>query len=214
MSEPGDVTHALRRLQDAPDDRQARAGLYELVKNELERQAHGLGRGRPADPLLQTGDLVHEAFLRLLGRDHAVVWSGRRHFFCAAAKVMRHLRVDRARRRHAVRLGDAVPADSRQRPPEERLQEQELLLRLHAALDDLAREDPRAAEVAELRLFGGSGPRRPGEPPAAQEGDLMPMRAVVEVLGHSPATAYRAWQRACDFLQARLGLLPTTEGRR
>lgn len=109
---------------------------------------------QPASHTLQATALVHEAFLRMIGNaEHA--WADRRHFFAAAAQAMRHILVDRARRKAALRHGGnqapvsledvVIPADD--------VDEQRLAV--HEALDELARHDPTAAELVRLHFFGG-----------------------------------------------------------
>jgi RNA polymerase sigma factor (TIGR02999 family) len=198
------LTTLLNRLDQGPADPDLRDRLFDLVRTELERAAQGVLRQGGDDRQLETVDLVNEVFLRLLARPAGggptPRYQDRKHFYCTAARVMRHLRVDAARRRRAQHLGSevAVP-DARQ---EERLRRELDLLQLDDALTALAAVDPQAAEVAELRLFGGRGPSDAQPDKAVQ---AMPMEAVVEVLGCSPATAYRAWDRARKWLRDKAG---------
>jgi RNA polymerase sigma factor (TIGR02999 family) len=207
MTPSGDhLTTLLNRLGRGEHDPALRDRLFDLVRVELERAARGVLRRAGDDRGLETVDLVNEVYLRLLARPGGAAtadgprYQDRKHFYCTAARVMRHLRVDEARRRRAQRLdtGDAV-ADARQ---EEARRREEELLQLDDALTALAAVDPQAAEVAELRLFGGRGPGgAAGQPVRA-----MPMETVVAVLGCSPATAYRAWDRARAWLRDKAGV--------
>src|SRR5690606_10166818 len=100
--------------------------------------------------------LVHEAWLQL-GGDAQPAWQNRKHFFAAAAEAMRRVLIANARRRHAARRGaaaehldvDATGMDVAAPVPDEDL------LRVHEALDRLAAEDPRKAELVKLRYFVG-----------------------------------------------------------
>ena len=129
--------------------------LLPLVYDELRLlAAHKLAQERTGQTLQPTA-LVHEAYLRLVGADETRCWSGRGHFFAAAARAMRHILVENARRKgrhkrggrlHRADLTDA-PAPS----PDDRL------LALDEALARLAAEDALAARVVELRHFAGLG---------------------------------------------------------
>ena len=147
-----DITVMLRAVQDR--DPQGAEQLLPLVYEELRRvAAHRMAR-QPAGHTLQATALVHEAFLRLVAHaEHT--WENRRHFFAAASEAMRHILVDRARRKAAVRHGgdqvrlaldDVVVAGE---TPDEHV------LVLHDALARLAAHDPVAAELVKLRFFAG-----------------------------------------------------------
>jgi RNA polymerase sigma factor (TIGR02999 family) len=147
-----DITVMLRAVEDR--DPQAADKLLPLVYEELRRvAAHRMAR-QPAGHTLQATALVHEAFLKLIGNgDHT--WNNRRHFFAAASEAMRHILVDRARRKAAVKHGGGLA----------RLHLDELLvggeatdpqvLIVNDALERLALQDPVAAELVKLRFFGG-----------------------------------------------------------
>ncbi len=161
--------------------------LVPIVQGELRRLAHSYMRRERGGHTLQTSALVNEAYMRLI--DDAVVdWQSRAHFFGVAARAMRRVLVDYARSRGAVKRGSgardididevgAVLAD-------ERASE---LVALDDALGDLARMDPRKAQVIELRYFGGLT----GEETA-------------EVLGLSTATVQREWHVARLWLRREL----------
>lgn len=148
-----DVTQLLCQLERG--DHGAAEQLLPLVYDELRKlAAANLAHEQPGQTLQPTA-LVHDAYLRLVGSDQAVSWNGRGHFFGAAAQAMRRILVERARRKRRARhgggkrrqdLADAVApaADDR-------------LLALDDALTRLAREDPVAARVVELRHFAGLG---------------------------------------------------------
>ncbi len=84
-------------------DREALGKLTPIVYQELRRLAHGYMRGEPRGHLLQTTALVHEAYMRLVGED--INWEGREHFFAIAARQMRRILVDYARRHRAQKRG-------------------------------------------------------------------------------------------------------------
>lgn len=130
--------------------------LFEQAYGELRRLAARELRRERSDHTLQPTALVHEAFLRLAGAD--VAWADRAHLLAVAARAMRRVLVDHARRQGAARRpdrrdrtvlddleGEAVAAA----PPHEEV------LAVHVALDRLAALDPRQAQVVELRYFGG-----------------------------------------------------------
>ena len=147
-----DLTTLLGRWRiGTPDDRER---LFEAVQGELRRTAGAYMRRERGDHTLQPTALVHEAYLRLI-RDQDVRWEDRAHFFGIAARLMRQILVDHARKRAAgkrkmVRAG--LPVSQIEDPASG----QDLdVLDLHEALDELARLDPRQAEIVELRYFGG-----------------------------------------------------------
>ena len=111
-------------------------------------------RERP-DHTLQPTAVVNEAYLRLVDQ-RGVDWEGRAHFYGIAARVMRQILVDHARKRDAVKRG----AGRRARQSVSKLAESGAgqnvdVLALHLALEELATLDPRQAQIVELRYFGG-----------------------------------------------------------
>ena len=128
--------------------------LVPLVYRELHALAHTqLSREGPA-ATLQTTELVHETYLRLVDGTR-VLGNGRSYFYAAAARAMREVLVDHARRRHRQKRGAGDPpltlrsADLAQQPSDHRL------IELDQALSRLASSYPRAARVVECRFFGG-----------------------------------------------------------
>jgi RNA polymerase sigma-70 factor, ECF subfamily len=129
--------------------------VAEIVERELRRLAASyLRRERPGHTLQPTA-LVNEAFLRLMGQGDRVDWESRSHFIAIAARHMRQILVDHARRRRAGKRGagatviplDNVPASTDPRSVD--------LLALDEALEKLAEADPRKARAMELKFFGG-----------------------------------------------------------
>ena len=131
-------------------DASAAAALFEATYDELRRLAGRVRRGR-ASATLNTTALVHEAYLRLA---EGAAAESRAHFLAIAAKAMRHVVVDDARRRLAVKRGGGVEHVALREtlvgegPAPD-------LLALDEALDRLAEVDARAAAVVECRFFGG-----------------------------------------------------------
>jgi RNA polymerase sigma factor (TIGR02999 family) len=125
-----------------------------LVYDELRRLAvEKMAAERPGQTLQATA-LVHEAYLRLLGRQH---FNSRGHFFAAAAEAMRRILVEQARRKRRVkRGGDArrVELDELVLADDDRADE---MLAVHLALDELERHDAQAAALVKLRFFAGFG---------------------------------------------------------
>jgi RNA polymerase sigma factor (TIGR02999 family) len=125
--------------------------LAPLVQNELRAIARRLLNGERAGQLVQPTELVHDAYLRLLDWP-SVRWQNRAHFFATAARMMRRSLVDAVRARQALkRNADVVALDDREIADARPLN----ILLVDDALDALARESPRAAQVVELRFFGG-----------------------------------------------------------
>ena len=146
-------TRLLARWRTAAPE--AEAQLLAAVHRELRRIAAAYMRRERRDHSLQPTALVNEAYLRLTGQ-REVTWEGRAHFFGIAARVIRRILVDHARRRRAAKRpgGRAtVPASNIANPSTKRAVD---VLALHEALEQLALLDARQAEeIVELRYFGG-----------------------------------------------------------
>ena len=152
MSEAVPITTLLRTWSEG--DETALAALVPLVEAELRRLAHAyMSRERPGHTLQPTA-LVNETFLRLIDAQ-SVAWQDRNHFLGIAAKLMRRVLVDHARRRGFQKRG----GDRAQVPLDESMAVAEStdvnLLALDRALELLAVVDPRKATVVERRFFGG-----------------------------------------------------------
>jgi len=152
MSSTQDVTGLL--VQWCQGNKEALDRLVPVVYEELRRLARARLRSEREGHSLQTSDLVHEAFLRLVGIDRMTL-ENRSHFFAVASRLMRQILVDHARHRDAekrgggatmVSLGDASPSTS---PTDIDI------LELDEALDALMALDPRLCRVVELKYFGG-----------------------------------------------------------
>lgn len=133
-------------------DPNAAAELLPLVYEELRRLAAHRLSNEPREHTLQATALVHEAWLKIAGKDERA-WQGRQHFFATAAEAMRRILVDRARRRLAAKRGagaERVELDELNIPtpaPDDQL------LAVDEALEKFARFDPRKAELVKLRYF-------------------------------------------------------------
>lgn len=152
---PGEVTHLLRSLQASPSEPvEVTERLTELLYPELKRIARGLMRRERAGHTLQPTAVLHEAFVRLVGQEPDD-WRDRAHFLGFATRLMRQVLVDHARRHRAAKRGaggmrvtlDEGLAASGEPPLD--------VLDLDRALTRYAELDPRGAEVATLRVFGG-----------------------------------------------------------
>ena len=179
-----DVTRLLAALSDG--EPHAMDQLLPVIYDELKILAASQLRRERGEHTLSATALVHEAFLKLVDQ-RDVDWRGRSHFFGIAAQAMRRILVDHARRRSAhkrsrdqqVTLDNAVPiaADN----------DSDEILAVHDALDRLAQLDARQAKLVELRYFAG-----------------FTLEESAELLGVSPATAYRDWAVARAWLQREL----------
>lgn len=156
------------------------------VYEELKKVARGyLRRERPGHTLQATA-LVHEAYLRMAA-ERGAGWQGRAHFFALAAKLMRQILTDHARKRKADKRGagiDLVPIQEGFHVSEENCA---MLPELDEALRRLAEIDPRSAQVVEMRFFGG-----------------LTEEEIGEVLGVSVRTVKRTWAMARAWLYGEL----------
>jgi RNA polymerase sigma factor (TIGR02999 family) len=152
-SEPHDLTLALKSLR-AGDE----AGLdhiLQVVYSELQRIARNQMSKEKAGHTLQPTALVHEAYLRLVD-DAAVGWQNRAHFFAVAARAMRQILVDHARRRDADKRGGDLQRVSLQDDLTPELPQAEFeFLDLHEAIEKLSALDAGLGRMVELRFFGG-----------------------------------------------------------
>ena len=151
-----DKATVTRLLQFAASGEAAAAEeLVPLIYDELHRIAERVLRSQQTPPTLQATELIHEAYLRLAD-DGAKSWDGRIHFQRVAARAMRCLLVDRARARDA----DKLRGGRKQVTLDEHLVASaagsfDQVVEVHEGLERLAAVDPQAAEVVELRAFGG-----------------------------------------------------------
>ncbi len=181
----GEIQEILAAARGGDDTAAER--LFPLVYKQLRGTARRqLRRWRPGDSLNTTA-LVHEAYIKLLGRSKLEV-QDRHHFFALAARAMRQIVVDHARGRSAQKRGgnDApVTLHESKQGAETRVVE---VLALDRALEALTRRSERLAKLVELRFFGG-----------------FTFEESAEVLGLSRRTAHRDWRKARAFLYNELG---------
>ena len=181
----GDVTHLLRAWSAGDTDAFDR--VLPLVYDELHRMAARYLAGERSTVTLQATALVNDVCVRLIGWT-PVNWQNRAHFFGVSARMMRRVLIDIARRRHATRRGGPqtvhVPLNRVDVPAPTRTSD---LLALDAALQALASQHRRQAEVVELRFFGG-----------------LSVDETAEALGVSIRTVHTDWAFARAWLFRRL----------
>jgi RNA polymerase sigma-70 factor, ECF subfamily len=184
MSREPDLTGLLQAWSQG--NRDALAALAPLVQQELRDIARRILAGERPDRRWQPTELVQESYLRLLDW-RAVHWRNRAHFFTTAAKMMRHVLVDAARARRAIKRGqgaEIVPFDDGDvSVPEPHID----LVALEDALEALARVSARSSQVVELRFFGGFS-----------------VEETAEALGVSVRTVINDWNAARAWLHREL----------
>ncbi len=174
-------------LADARNgDRAALDKLMPVLYQELRRLARRQMLGQSPGHSLQTTDLIHQAYLKLVNIEGAV-WKDRIHFLSVASRAMRSILVDHARRRRyaqgggngvGVSLDDALTIS--EQPAAE-------VLAVDEALRQLSLLDPRKSQIVEQRYFGG-----------------LTVEETAEVLGVSPVTVHREWVKARAWLYEKL----------
>ena len=178
-----DVTTLLRDW--CHGNQQVKEELFELVYDSLRKLARAHLRRERADHTLQPTALVNEAYMRLVDQTR-IEWQNRAQFLGIASQMMRRILVDHARAKNAERRGGGVPnvtfTDALGK-----IESDDQLLRLHDALDVLAKVDPAAAKVIELRYFGG-----------------LTIEETAEVTGTSASTVKREWLAARTWLYREL----------
>ena len=174
---------------------QPAAELLPLVYAELRRLAAALAGRLPPGQTLTPTVLVHEAYLRLVGTQDPG-WEGRRHFFGAAARAMRDILVEQARRKAAAKHGGGAQRVELTEglaiiePPTDNV------LAVDEAIQQLQADKPHLAEIAMLRYYAGL---------SAEE--------TASVLGISASTLAREWRFARAWLVRHLGDAPGEVGR-
>lgn len=184
MDDDGEVTQLLRRLSDG--DECAAEDLAPLVHDELHRLASRALASQRADHTLQSTALLNEAWMRLVG-NKPKEWEGHSHFLGVAARAMRAVLVDHARRRGSLKRGGIharVTLDHVVLSMEEQALD---LLSLEEALQDLSSFDADLAQIVELRFFGGlSHPQ------------------IAEITGVPLRRVERGWRTARAWLHQRM----------
>src|SRR5262245_54729392 len=187
-SPPHDVTGLLLAWRQG--NHSAFEQLIPVVYDELRRLAHRHLRGERRNHTLQTAELVHETYVRLVDSSR-VQWQNRAHFFAVAAQCMRRILVDAARERQSLKRGGdhaRVELD-----PELTIAAAPNidLVALDEALNALAAVDERRSRVVELRFFGG-----------------LTVEETAGVLDVSPETIMRDWKVARAWLFKQLNPAP------
>jgi RNA polymerase sigma factor (TIGR02999 family) len=183
VSDAATITLLLAAWRDGDPD--AAHQLMPLVYSELRAIAHRQFRGR-RDGTLQSTAIVHEAYLKLARHSRLAV-DDRDHFFALAAKVMRQLIVDYARKRVASKRGGQlaiVTIDDVDVPAATRAAE---IVAVDDALDRLAQLDESLSRLVELRFFAG-----------------LSVEETADVLRCSPRTVKRDWRKARALIHAAL----------
>lgn len=163
-------------------DSQAAGKLLELVYGELRRLANSKMAREAPGQTLQPTELVHEAWLRLVGTENPH-FENRAHFFSAAAEAMRRILIDRARRKLTARHGKGFERVDLEGEDLAAPEADQQLLAVHEVLDRLALEHPVQAEVVKLRYFAG-----------------MTNEETAQVLDISPSTAKNYWTFARTWI--------------
>jgi RNA polymerase sigma factor (TIGR02999 family) len=180
-----EVTRILSSIEQG--DPHAAEQLLPLVYDELRKLAAAkLAQEKPGQTLEATA-LVHEAYVRLVGKGDEPPWNGRGHFFAAAAEAMRRILVENARRKGSLKRGgdrsrqdlDAVEIALPEIPED--------LVALDEALTKLTATDKTAADLVNLRFFAG-----------------LSLLEVAQQLGISPRTADRLWAYARAWLHQEI----------
>jgi len=173
---------------DAPggDDPPERKLLFELLYDELRAVARGLLATERAEHTLQPTALVHEAWLRL-GDPDQIDWDGRAHFFGTAARAMRQVLVDHARRRAARKRGGGKRTITIHENHAFTEAHEIDIIHLDDVLTQLQDLDERMARIVELRVFTG-----------------LKMEEIARLIGVSRRTAQADWSMARKWLRRRL----------
>jgi len=174
-------------LAAAAGDPKAEEELWPVVYEDLKELAHSRLSRRGRGDTLQTTELVHESWMRLIGGEHAS-WSDRRYFFGAAARAMHNVLIDRARKRGAVKRGAGLGPllDEEVLMPKEGIALDDVLS-LSEAIEALAGDHPRPAKIVSLRFYTG-----------------LSMQEAADAADVSLATAERDWRFARAWLETFL----------
>ena len=179
-----DITQLLQAARQG--DRAAADQVVAQLYGELQRLARRHMRRAGDMTLLDTTALVHEAWLRLAG-SQGKDFPDRRHFLAYAAHAMRSVVIDMVRARQAERRGGGQAHLTLNTAIAELTTQDDDLLRVHEALEELAQLEPRLVQVVEMRYFGG-----------------LLEQEIAQALGVTERTVQRDWQKARVFLAASL----------
>jgi len=187
-----DVTRILNAIEEG--DARAADELLPLIYEELRvLAAQKMARERPGQTLQATA-LVHEAYIRLVGSE-SQDWSGRTHFFAAAAEAMRRILIENARRKKRLKRGggqdrvEIEPSDLAIEGPSDDI------IALDEAISRLAEEDGEVADLVKMRYFAG-----------------LTLEQAAELLGIGRRTADRYWAYARAWLYKEIAKGDAAEG--
>jgi len=180
-NETTDVLDALRAERRDSLDR-----LFPIVYDQLHAIAHRHLRRRSPGATLSTTALVHEAYVKLVDQSRAE-WRDRAHFFALASLAMRHVLINRARARGALKREGAHVRVTLDQDALATSNDPELLIDIDNAINRLAEIAPRLARVVECRFYGG-----------------LSWDEIAEVLGVTVRTVERDWQKAAALLKLEL----------
>lgn len=188
MSKPHNQTPEITGLLNdwKQGNEQASEMLFEMIYPILKRKVSAILAAGGRDLSLQTTDLLHEAFLRMVDQKKAD-WQDRTHFFAVTAQLVRRIIVDHARHRNRKKRGGEVVKVSLDQDSEGRLDLREDWLALDQALSHLSGKHAQAAKVVELRYFGG-----------------LNNEEIAAVLDIGTATVVRHWRFARAWLRQTL----------
>jgi RNA polymerase sigma factor (TIGR02999 family) len=196
MDQPHDLTIILKEASDG--DREAMGRIVSLVYSELRAIARRQHAGEQAGHSLNTTGIVHEAYLKLVKLDR-ISWKNREQFFAIAARSVRQILVDHARKRKAAKRGGDLPVLSLDNTPDNAETEYlnlaatladgqvDELLELDIALQGLEAMNERHARIVECRFFTG-----------------LTIEETAQAVGVSPATVKREWILARAWLNREL----------
>lgn len=185
MNFDDDITGWLSELRQGSDT--AFDKIFPLVYNRLRAIAYSQMVDQPPGHTFSKTDLVHEVYLKLANQKE-MTWKDRAHFYSVASRAMRHILIDHARKKSALKRGgvqnevtyiDEIMNRDHQGDDE--------LLRIDKALDELAKFDERMAKIVEFRYYGD-----------------MKIKDIAEVLNLSSRTIKRDWATARGWLYQRL----------
>ena len=181
----GQLTDLLGRMQDG--DAEAREALFAAAYAELHALARARLRHGGRNTLLDTTGLVHESYLRFVYARELRA-EDRRAFFAYASQVMRSVILNNVRERIALkRSGDRQAPGASDTVASDLPGDEQTVLDVHEALKDLEKADPRLAQVAEMRYFGGYSEKE-----------------IAETLEITERTVQRDWEKARLILAAAL----------
>jgi len=182
---PHEVTKLLRDWSNG--DQTALERLMPLVYDELHRLAHQHMRREKPGHVLQSSALINEAYLRLVDEPQ-IHWQNRAHFFGIAARLMRRILVDEARKRNSAKRGGAAIQVSLNEATSVAQEQAANVVALDDALKNLEAIDSRQSEIVELRFFGG-----------------LSIEETADVLKVSTGTVMRDWTFARAWLRNEMG---------